>query len=1291
MYNKLIFFLGIVLFVFLLYIPFDKAEASSNWSGGYYNNKSLTGSSIEQKYDFLRLNWGTKAPIENIHFNRFSARFEKSLTVDENKDYFLHAYADDGLRMYADNSKAIDSWSTGGKFSSAVLPNLTKGNHSIRTDYYEDTGNASLFAEVLPFGEWIGYYYNNVSLKGAPEDSKIYPSSNDSLTFDYGYGRPSDKVKYNNYSAKFYTVKRMEEGDYLIKAKADDGIRVYIDGEKVVDEWKSGYNGNLAVKVPIKDTSSSTKDIHEIRVEYFEGTGKSALDFSIKPSNAELSTKDWYATYYNNTSIGGTFYENRVENIAFNWGIKAPIENIHFNRFSARFEKSLTVDENKDYFLHAYADDGLRMYADNSKAIDSWSTGGKFSSAVLPNLTKGNHSIRTDYYEDTGNASLFAEVLPFGEWIGYYYNNVSLKGAPEDSKIYPSSNDSLTFDYGYGRPSDKVKYNSYSAKFYTFKRMEEGDYLIKAKADDGIRVYIDGKKVVDEWKSGYNGNLALKVPIKDTSSSTKDIHEIRVEYFEGTGKSALDFSIKPVKEELSTTDWYATYYNNTSTSGTFYENRVGNIAFDWGKNAPLKNLAKDNFSASFYKLLPGDKKYFISTFADDGIRVRIDNKWLINRWSGSQGTYNTAIYDAKKNGNQIIKVDYFDKKSDAKVFADVAPLGDWLAYYYNNKNLEGTPAAVKTINTSNSMTLSQDFDANSPASGVNKGNFSAKYVTAKELDAGEYVIRGFSDDGIQVLIDGEIVINQWRDGAYKEKSTKVKIEDTDKGNIHWIEVRHYTNKANDKFKLSFIPAKDSNLVDSSGWYAEYYPKTMGKDENPIYKVKDAQKPVIVGGKDSLNTITDINFNWKTSSSDSNIPTDHFSAIFKREFVISENANYNFTVKADDGVILEIDGETVIDAWSGKINKGTKAVGYYLSKGKHQFVLRYKEGIGNASIKFSMEKAKAVFTSYENTNYRLNEAVNIQMTKSAQTDKKYTTYMSENAFRYISSKNDYGLIDNGTWNVRGGPSTSYWIVGKLKEGDKVTIKSKAKDSSGTLWYEVDYYKYWKELKKETADFPATYGLAYNTWVNAGPTDVKYYMDAANFISDENQKLQFLVLSSSANVSESEVNANILKGKGILSGKAQSFIQAGEKYGINEIYLISHALLETGNGTSTLATGIKVSAVDGKKVTPKTVYNMYGIGAYDAAPIKGGSEYAYKQGWDTPEKAIIGGAEFIGENYINHPTYNQDTLYKMRWNPLNPGVHQYATDIGWASKQVNKISSLYGMLSSYRMDIEIPTYK
>lgn len=49
--------------------------------------------------------------------------------------------------------------------------------------------------------------------------------------------------------------------------------------------------------------------------------------------------------------------------------------------------------------------------------------------------------------------------------------------------------------------------------------------------------------------------------------------------------------------------------------------------------------------------------------------------------------------------------------------------------------------------------------------------------------------------------------------------------------------------------------------------------------------------------------------------------------------------------------------------------------------------------------------------------------------------------------------------------------------------------------------------------------------------------------------------------------------------------------------------------------------------------------------------------------------------------------------MRWDPANPGQHQYATDIAWAYKQISNIKSLQDILSGSNVNLkfEIPRLK
>lgn len=172
-----------------------------------------------------------------------------------------------------------------------------------------------------------------------------------------------------------------------------------------------------------------------------------------------------------------------------------------------------------------------------------------------------------------------------------------------------------------------------------------------------------------------------------------------------------------------------------------------------------------------------------------------------------------------------------------------------------------------------------------------------------------------------------------------------------------------------------------------------------------------------------------------------------------------------------------------------------------------------------------------------------------------------------------------------------------------------------------------------------------------------------MRQAMSIDDSPTKFQFLDLTEKVDVRPDEI-ASLLEGRGILEGTEETFLKAQSKHGVNVLYLISHAQIETGNGKSQLAQGIEVD--------DSVYYNFFGIGAFDQQAVEAGSSYAAEADWSSPEAAIMGGAAFIRKNYLDN---QQQTLYAMRWNPQQPGTHLYATDIEWAIKIGHILESHY----------------
>jgi beta-N-acetylglucosaminidase len=230
-----------------------------------------------------------------------------------------------------------------------------------------------------------------------------------------------------------------------------------------------------------------------------------------------------------------------------------------------------------------------------------------------------------------------------------------------------------------------------------------------------------------------------------------------------------------------------------------------------------------------------------------------------------------------------------------------------------------------------------------------------------------------------------------------------------------------------------------------------------------------------------------------------------------------------------------------------------------------------------------------------------------------------------------------------------------------------------------------------LKIETAKTnPAPQVWSPNGWMDATIQQTTEAMDPTYYVNHETYKYIFLDLGYNEGdytVTTAQLDA-ILKDKGVLHGMGHVFRQAAIDFKVNPFYLIAHSLHETGNGNSRLALGQQMDyyhEIFGDENTTllplsetdrvKKWHNVYGIGAYDSNPILWGSERAYHEGWDTVEKAIYGGAEWIADGYIDRTPWAQNTLYKMRYNLKENMTHQYATDIMWAQNQSKTIKKQF----------------
>ena len=232
--------------------------------------------------------------------------------------------------------------------------------------------------------------------------------------------------------------------------------------------------------------------------------------------------------------------------------------------------------------------------------------------------------------------------------------------------------------------------------------------------------------------------------------------------------------------------------------------------------------------------------------------------------------------------------------------------------------------------------------------------------------------------------------------------------------------------------------------------------------------------------------------------------------------------------------------------------------------------------------------------------------------------------------------------------------------------------------------ISYHDNWKNTKNGEYNVEVDKG-----WVDSSRKAVEYTMDARNFLN-EVRIFQFEILSYDEKTNNLQGIEKILygtefynkiveyknsNGNNIVTNDKYSdlILKAGKTSKVSTYHLASRIKQEVGPFLSHSSISGIVSGFEG-------LYNFYNIGATSSSEpmgaIKNGLQYAkdgkgasqeiknkYLIPWNTKEKAITGGAIFIGASYIN---IGQNTIYLQKFdvNDEKGGElfwHQYMTNV------------------------------
>ncbi|MFP7753432.1 PA14 domain-containing protein [Thermodesulfobacteriota bacterium B35] len=689
------------------------------WLAEYFSNDSLKGVPVsldlvgpywetdgtiaEDQVDRVDFDWGMGGPFRlesRFPFlpdlvvgpsDHFSARFTQIRRFRPGW-YRFRLRGDDGVRLWVDDRLVINGWKVQAATEYTREHYLSGGDHVLRVEYFERAGAASVRLNVDPVLFHFELFANQ-ELAGSP-----VASFDDTLT-DLEWRQASPVGEHDPrgpFSLRATAEMTFRAGGYRFHARHTGGCRIWIGEQLVLDDW-DGTGGDS----PVRQISGGR---HRVRVEYCNRAtvpGVGARGYYRAALSFGWSEESWQVSIYNDQRRHELFQEDfpgadglyeafRTQGLAgapvfeysypadndtageyyardglplrlrfakmeeFKNGIPGA-ENVPADWLGAHIRRRVFVAESGRYTFRLSSDDGYRLIVDNRLLLqDQHVTGADPFEAEL-DLEAGAHDIAIEYENTMWNGSVDF-TMERSAWEVTYY-----RGRDFDTLVETRSVDRIERVIA-ERPS-ALGTHDYSIRCRRTLWLPLGRYRVQVRADDGVRFKIGGRPAIDAW-----------VDQPPTSYWTYVEHHggalpVEIEYYQRGGGAHLSFTMMPE-------GFFGEYYRGTSLQipapGAPVDRNVPvsyrfepAIDFDWGHSGRLPRIGSDFFSARWsgnVELPVG--RWSIEVTADDGVRLFLDGRLLIDQWHDQGPTTHRRSVDLVGRRHNL-RLEYYEKAGGA--------------------------------------------------------------------------------------------------------------------------------------------------------------------------------------------------------------------------------------------------------------------------------------------------------------------------------------------------------------------------------------------------------------------------------------------------------------------------------------------------------------------------------------------------------------------------------------------------------------------------------------------------
>lgn len=373
----------------------------------------------------------------------------------------------------------------------------------------------------------------------------------------------------------------------------------------------------------------------------------------------------------------------------------------------------------------------------------------------------------------------------------------------------------------------------------------------------------------------------------------------------------------------------------------------------------------------------GDYKFF--GWGDDGFRIWIDGKLVIDFWVQEWEKEQTSKEVALSAGLHDIKIEYLQgwggavlklswQSANANIAKGVIP--EKAFYHAKTPADAGLTAQIYKVSGTPSSITSYGF-AGEPVNQVlpnldgqeglkealESSNGSSEYATAiihgyiTPQESGDYEFVMSGDDAFRFWMKDELKINSWK--LHSDQTKVSQAVHMEKGFLYKIRINYAQADGDAKLNLSWkkdggeakvIPAEcfrqaakpiqgETAVEDRHGLLAEVYGDIFLEEKKG----------------ETIAPVLDKSLSIKKMLSQYTGSEEYGSFRFTGQLDAAQAGDYTFYLIGDDGFRLWVNDELAIDFWESKWDKQQESQPIHLDAGRNDIRIEYFQGYGGAYI------------------------------------------------------------------------------------------------------------------------------------------------------------------------------------------------------------------------------------------------------------------------------------------------------------------------------------------------------